>query len=303
MQGLLEDLKNGFRGEILIREPISAHTSWKLGGPAELFLVPQSLADLQFALRVIRQRNQPWLVIGNGSNLLVSDRGVPGVVLQLGQLRKLAFLPAGKVEVEAGVSLGQLITACCRRGLAGLEELSGIPGTLGGALLMNAGALSTEIGNLVSQLTLTDGSGEWILGREQIAFGYRHSGLEGKGVISGAILQLTETDPLELERHRQAVLARRKEVQKVSGAHAGSVFKNPAGAKAWQLIDQAGMRGCRKGDAVVSNEHCNHIVNLGGASAAEVRELIEEVRQAVFQTSGIALELEIRLVGWEEAGE
>lgn len=301
MQGLLADLKNGFRGEILIREPMSAHTSWKLGGPAELFLVPHDQSDLQFALGIMQQREQPWQVVGNGSNLLISDRGVSGVVLQLGKLLKLDFLPHGQVEVEAGVSLGTLIKACCRRGLGGLEELSGIPGTLGGALMMNAGALATEIGNLVRRLTLTDGAGESTLGREQLDFGYRCSGLEGKGVISAALLQLVETDPQGLEQRRLAVLARRQAVQKVAGAHAGSVFKNPPGAKAWQLIDQAGMRGLRKGAAEVSKEHCNHIVNLGGARAAEVRELIEEVRQAVYKTSGIELELEIRLVGWEDA--
>lgn len=301
MQDLLEDLNEGFRGEILTQEPMSRHTSWKLGGAAELFLVPQNRADLQFALRCIRRRKLPWLVIGNGSNLLVSDQGVAGVVIQLGRLTRVDFLPGGQVEVEAGVQLGQLIKACCRQGLGGLEELSGIPGMVGGALLMNAGALGTEISQRVSQIFMTDGQGEWSLRREQVDFAYRHSGLDGQGVISGALLQLNETDPGALEERRGGVLARRQVVQKVMGAHAGSVFKNPAGERAWQLIKRAGLPGRRIGNAEVSVEHCNHIVNLGGGRSADVLALIKEVQQAVLQTSGRQLELEVRLVGFEVA--
>ena len=300
MQELLENLRIGFHGEILLDEPMSAHTSWKLGGPAELFLVPENSADLQLALRLLRQYQQPWLVVGNGTNLLVADRGVRGAVIQIGKLNKIDFLPGGKVEVEAGVQLAELIKVCCRQGLGGLEELSGIPGMVGGALLMNAGALDTEIGNIVSQIYLTDGEGEWALRRDQVDFAYRYSGLEGRGVISGVRLQLKKGDLLVLAAQRQQVLARRKEVQRVTGAHAGSVFKNPPGEKAWQLIDTAGMRGVRKGNAEVSAEHCNHIVNQGNASAEDVLDLIRDVQQAVLQTSGIQLELEVRLIGWEE---
>ncbi len=300
MQELLENLQIGFRGEILTHEPMSAHTSWKLGGPADLFLVPESRSDLQLALRLLRQHRQPWLAIGNGTNLLVSDLGVRGAVIQLGKLNKIEFLSGGKIEVEAGVQLSQLIKLCCQQGLGGLEELSGIPGMVGGALLMNAGALETEIGNSVSQIYLTDGQGEWALRRDQVDFAYRYSGLEGRGLISGARLQLKKVDPVVLAAQRRQVLKRRKEVQRVNGAHAGSVFKNPPGEKAWQLIDKAGMRGVRKGSAEVSTEHCNHIVNQGDASAADVLELIRAVQQAVLRTSGIRLELEVRLVGWEE---
>ncbi len=299
MERLREVLKNDFRGEILDREPMSAHTSWKLGGPAELFLVPQSREDLQLALRNINKYQLPWMVIGNGSNLLVADQGVKAVVIQLRHLDGIVLLPEGKVEVEAGVQLAGLIKTCCSAGLGGLEELSGIPGMVGGALLMNAGALETEIGSLVRQVYLTDGHGEWSLRPEQIDFGYRRSGLGGKGVISCAVLQLTPGDPEVLVERRQQVLARRKEVQTVSGAHAGSVFRNPPGEKAWQLIDQAGMRGRRQGKAQVSPAHCNHIVNLGGASAADVMTLIREIQQTVAQTCNIRLELEVHLAGWE----
>lgn len=298
MQELLEQLRTDFSGEILSQEPMSAHTSWKLGGPAELFLIPQSRADLQLALRYIKQRNKPWCVIGNGSNILVSDRGVRGVVLQLDRLNQIIFLPDSMVEVEAGVQLGDLITECCRRGLGGLEELSGIPGLVGGAILSNAGALGTTIGDLVRQVYLTDGLGEWALRREQIDFAYRQSGLEGKGVITGAIFQLEEVYSDAIEGRRAEVLERRRMVQKVTGANAGSVFKNPTGEVAWQLIDKAGMRGRRIGQAEVSVAHCNHIVNLGGARSADVLALIEEVLQAVLRNSGIQLELEVGLIGW-----
>lgn len=300
MRKLLENLKDGFQGEILLDEMMASYTSWKLGGPADLFLVPASRSDLQLALRLLRQYQLPWVVVGNGTNLLVSDRGVRGAVIQVGKLNRIEFLPNGMVEVEAGVQLSELIKSCCREGLGGLEELSGIPGMLGGALLMNAGALETEIGDIVSQVYLTDGQGEWALRRDQIDFGYRYSGLEGRGVISGARLQLKKSDPLVLTEQRRQVLKRRKAVQRVTGAHAGSVFKNPPGEKAWQLIDKAGMRGVSRGAAVVSAEHCNHIVNRDSASATDVWELIREVQQSVLQDSGIQLELEVRLIGWEE---
>ncbi|WP_020675402.1 UDP-N-acetylmuramate dehydrogenase [Geopsychrobacter electrodiphilus] len=302
MKQLLENLIQGFQGEFLRQEPMSAHTSWQLGGPAEIFLIPQNREDLQLALRGIHQLRLPWLVLGNGSNLLVSDQGFHGVVLQLKNLSRIDLLPGGKLEVEAGVQLGDLIRRCCQQGLGGLEELSGIPGSIGGALLMNAGALNTEIGNLVNQISLTDGLGEWVLRREQIDFSYRFSGFDQKDVIQSAILKLEEVDPVELETRRQLVLTRRRQVQKVTGAHAGSVFKNPSGESAWKLIEQAGMRGQQRGRALVSPEHCNHIVNLGGASAEDVMTLIKAVQQAVFLNAGQQLELEVRMVGWEDEG-
>ncbi len=299
MKQLDEDLQQDFRGEIRYQEPMSAHTSWKLGGLAEYFLIPQNREDLQRALRIIERHQVPWLVVGNGSNLLVADQGIKGVVIQLKNLTRIDLLPEGRVEVEAGVSLAKLVVTCCRAGLGGLEELSGIPGLVGGALLMNAGALDTEIGDLVQQVYLTDGHGEWSLHREQIDFGYRHSGLKGKGVISCASLKLHPCDQGTLAKKQQQALARRKKVQKVKGAHAGSVFKNPPGKKAWELIDKVGFRGRRQGHAQVSPDHCNHIVNLGQAKASEVMALIKEIQAAVAAEYAIRLELEVQLAGWE----
>jgi UDP-N-acetylmuramate dehydrogenase len=302
MQQFLDILKEGFQGEILHQEPMSAHTSWKLGGPAEIFLIPKNHEDLQLALRALYQTRLPWKVFGNGSNLLVSDLGYSGVVLQLKNLNRIDMLPGGKIEVEAGAKLEDLIKFCCRKGLGGLEELSGIPGLVGGALLMNAGALNTEIGDRVSQVCLTDGLGEWVMRRDQIDFAYRSLGLEDMGIILSAVLSFEEADPVDLEIRRQQVLERRRTVQKVAGAHAGSVFKNPPGISAWKLIDKAGMRGRRRGSAFVSETHCNHIVNFGAASAQDVMDLIQEVRQAVFLKTGQQLELEVCLVGWEDEG-
>jgi UDP-N-acetylmuramate dehydrogenase len=219
-------------------------------------------------------------------------------VLQLGKLQNIDFQENGKVEVQAGVQLNKLIKACSRKGLSGLESLNGIPGTVGGALMTNAGALGAEIGDLVKQINLTDGMGDWIIRRDQADFSYRNSGLEGKGVITGALLQLSKHDAREVTERSRKALEWRKEVQKVSGPHAGSVFKNPDGEKAWQLIEQVGLRGRRIGNAQIAVEHCNHIVNLGGASSADVLALIEEVLQAVLQETGKQLELEVRLVGW-----
>jgi UDP-N-acetylmuramate dehydrogenase len=300
MKQFLENLTPDFQGEILRQELMSAHTSWKLGGPAEYLLIPKNSYDLQVALRAIHHLGLPWVILGNGSNLLVADVGFPGVVIHLKNLNRIGFLPGGKVEVEAGVLLAELIKHCCRHGLGGLEELSGIPGTVGGAILMNAGALQTEIGNLVNQVSLTDGMGEWVLRREQIDFSYRSSGLDERAVIQAAILQLEEAKPEELEQLRQRVLARRKQVQQVSGFHAGSVFKNPPDGSAWRLIDQSGMRGQQRGQAQISPVHCNHIVNLGEARSQDIMLLIRDVQQAVFLKTAQQLELEVRLVGWED---
>lgn len=303
MEKLLENLEQGFRGQILRQEPMSNHTSWKLGGPAELFIVPQNRTDLQLALRAICKQRLPWIVIGNGSNMLVSDQGLAGVVISLAEMTEINLLPGEKVEVEAGVLLEKLVKTCCRAGLGGIEELSGIPGMVGGALLMNAGAYTTEIGDLVNQVYLTDGHGEWALRRDQINFGYRSSGLENRGVISGATLQLRKAEVSQLEARCQKLLERRKEVQKIKGAHAGSVFKNPPDKKAWELIQDAGLRGVCHGKAEISPDHCNHIVNRGGAKASDVMHLIEKVQKEVEAKSGIRLELEIRLAGWEAQGQ
>ena len=304
MKSLFEDLKaKGFRGKLSLDEPLAAHTSWKLGGAAEIFAVPIDSKDLQLLLLLAASNAVPWLVIGNGSNLLVADTGVRGLVIYTGAMTGVRFLPDEMVEAEAGITLTQLIRVCCKKGLSGMEELLGIPGTLGGAVLMNAGALDTEIGDLVSQVFLTDGYGEWTLRQEQIDFGYRTSRLEGEGVICRALLQLRRDDAGKLKQRCAEIQKRRRRVQRLSGAHAGSVFKNPPTEKAWQLIERAGLRGKRCGEAQFAETHCNHILNLGGASARDVMQLIDEAKDRVAQVCGVELELEVCLAGWEEPKE
>ena len=301
MKRLRDDLrKKGFRGELRRDEPLANHTSWKLGGPADLFAVPRDCDDLQLLLRTADEQGVSWMVIGKGSNLLVADAGIRGLVIYTGGLTKIDFLPGGMVEAEAGVPLAHLIKACCKAGLGGLEELLGIPGTLGGAVLMNAGALETEIGDLVSQVFLTDGYGEWTLRQEQIEFAYRRSSLQGEGVISRVALQLRPADENALKKRCAEVEERRRQTQKLAGAHAGSVFKNPPEEKAWQLIDRVGLRGKRCGKAQIAETHCNHILNLGQAKACDVMQLIDEARDKVAAVCGVELELEVHLAGWEE---
>lgn len=297
MTPIFDMLRAVLRGQVLAKEPLSRHTTWRVGGPAEIFIVPADREDLLAALALLHRHQVSWLPIGAGSNLLACDGGVAGAVVQLGRLRRLTFARDGTVRAEAGVALMTLIREAAQRGLAGLEGLSGIPGTLGGGICMNAGADGQDLAGVVREVTLAGGSGVEVWAAERLRFGYRSSAIGTGRVVVDALLALHPSDPEQLAEKIRTRLAGRRQAQGVGAPSAGSVFKNPPGHQAWQLIDQAGLRGLRRGGARVSEKHANFIVNAGGATARDILGLIGLVQRKVAEKTGIVLEPEVRIVG------
>ncbi len=297
MATVFDKLKQALRGRVLEAEPLSRHTTWRVGGPADLFVAPADRRDLQAALAILAEAGIPWFPLGGGSNLLVRDGGFRGAVLHTGRLRGLELSDDGEVLAEAGVPLMTLIRACAARGLAGLEALAGIPGTVGGGVVMNAGAGGQEMANVVREVVLAGPQGEETWDAERCRFVYRGSALPAERMVSAVRMRFREAPTAALEEEIRRRIAHRRSAHAVGGANAGSVFKNPPGHSAWKLIDAAGMRGERRGGARVSEVHTNFIVNDGSATAADILALMEETRQAVKKHSGIELEPEVKIVG------
>lgn len=294
---LFDTLHSLLRGKVLAAEPMSRHTTWRVGGPADLFIVPADRGDMVTALALLAEAGVPWLAVGAGSNLLVRDGGVRGAVLHTGGLRRLTLAAGGEALAEGGVPLMTLIGACAERGLAGLEGLAGIPGTVGGGVTMNAGAGGQQLADVVRRVTLAGAGGEETWGAERLAFGYRRSAVPADRVVVEVAMQFRPADPATLQQAIRHRLRQRRAAQGVGGPNAGSVFKNPPGEAAWRLIDAAGMRGVVLGAAQVAEQHANFIVNRGGATARDILGLIGRMRTAVRETSGIELEPEVRIVG------
>ena len=296
-EAILTEIEAALRGEVRTSEPMSRHTTWRIGGPADLFVRPLDREDLLVALRLLEELQLPWQVIGNGSNLLVQDGGIRGAVIHLGRLDRLDFSQAPLVNAEAGLRLMTLVRETSRRDLGGLERLAGIPGTLGGAVAMNAGAGGQELGRLVRTVVLAGPEGEEQWTAEQLRFAYRSARLPANRVVVAAQLKLVEAEGAVLQLEIQERLQQRRRSQGVGRPNAGSVFKNPPGEQAWKLIDRAGMRGAMVGGARVSERHSNFIVNGGSASATDVLTLMAQIQDRVFRQSGITLEPEVRIVG------
>lgn len=276
---------------------MSRHTTWRVGGPADLFIEPADSEDLAETLRILAAARCPWLTVGAGSNLLVKDGGIRGAVLHLTRLRRLEINDAGRVKAGAGLPLMTLIRAAIERGLAGLEGLAGIPGTVGGGVAMNAGAGGQQLADVVEGATLVGAQGPEFWSRDRLAFGYRTSAVSPEQIISEARLRLHPGDTRALAAAFAERLAERAAAQRVGGPNAGSVFKNPPGASAWRLIDAAGMRGAVEGGARVAERHSNFIVTSKTARAGDVLRLIERIRDQVRGQSGIELETEVKIVG------
>ncbi len=299
-QTLFESLNLALAGHLLRGEPMSRHTTWRVGGPADLFLVPQSRLQLLEALRLLAEADVPWIPLGAGSNLLVHDGGIRGAVIHLGRFRDLTFGAEGEVVAGGGLPLMTLIRQTAERGLAGLEGLAGIPGTVGGGVVMNAGAGGQQLADVVSEVVLAGPAGEETWGAQRLQFGYRHSELPPNRVVVEARMLFQQADRVELGEEIRRRLAHRGQAHRVGGPNAGSVFKNPPGRQAWQLIDQAGLRGAREGGAQVSERHTNFIVNTGGATASDILGLIGRIRDGVFRETGFELEPEVKIIGEEK---
>lgn len=285
------------RGKLLVNEPMSLHTSLKVGGPADFFAVPADLADLRSLVSFLGLNEVPWMVVGGGYNLLVRDGGFRGVVISLEALNRLECKEGNLVCAEAGVSNRGLADFAGEHALSGLEFLIGIPGRLGGAVAMNAGAGGQAIADRLESLTTLRKGVVTEIRNGMMHFGYRFMSLEPGEIILGACFRLEKGSRAVIADRVEAVLEQRRSSQQVGYPNAGSFFKNPDGKSAWRLIDEAGLRGCRIGGAQVSEAHANFLVNRAGATAADFIALAEQIRNGVLKTTGILLEEEVKIVG------
>lgn len=285
------------RGRLTAGASLAAVTWFRVGGPAEVLFKPADLDDLAGFLAA-KPADVPVTMIGVGSNLLVRDGGVPGVVIRLGrEFARIAIdgprLIAGSAALDLSVA-----TAAYEAGIGGLEFLSGVPGTIGGALRMNAGAYGGEMKDVTIEARALDAAGGLhCLSNGELGFTYRHAAVPEDWIFVDAVLEGRLDDPREITRRMAEIKAKREDSQPLRTRTGGSTFANPPGHKAWQLIDQAGCRGLAVGDAQVSEKHCNFLINRGSATAADIEALGEEVRRRVFETSGVTLEWEIRRIG------
>jgi UDP-N-acetylmuramate dehydrogenase len=295
-----------FKGEIKRHEPLSRHTSFGIGGPADILAYPSDRNDLIALLSSIKKQRVSYVVIGGGTNLLVRDGGFRGVVIclqRLGTIRiEREYRSVGGtfsvVSVEAGALLPKLLGFAMEQGLTGLEFAAGIPGTVGGAICMNAGTAAGEIGDVVDSVTLISPDGTLVTrGREEIGFGYRTSNIPAGHVVLDAKIILRHGDRERIKARVMEIQDTRKQRQPWGFPSAGSVFKNPQEEAAGKLIEAAKLKGKKVGDAQVSDKHANFIVNLGKAKAKDVVALMEIVKQTVLDVHGVRLEPEIKIIG------
>jgi UDP-N-acetylmuramate dehydrogenase len=279
-------------------EPVARYTSYRIGGPADLLVLPNDAAELGLVVRACATGGVPLTILGAGSNLLVGDGGVGGVVVKLGPgFRSLEWAEAG-VLAGAAVLLGRLARTAVERGLGGLEHAEGIPGTVGGALFMNAGAYGGDVADVVERVEGVDATGEvCVLERDDLTFHYRRTELPAGFIVTRVTFALVPGDPRVLAARLEACRDQRVASQPAGASNAGSIFKNPPDDHAGRLIEAAGLKGRRIGRAHVSERHANFIVNDGGAAATDVQELMAEAQRMVWERSGVWLEPEIRLVG------
>ncbi|MCW8908658.1 MAG: UDP-N-acetylmuramate dehydrogenase [Sedimenticola sp.] len=291
------------RGELRMDEPLARYTSWRVGGPARRFYRPADCADLVQFLATL-SGDEPLLWLGLGSNLLVRDGGFQGTVIATqGALQEIARLGDSKLRVEAGVTCARLARFAAREGLVGVEFMTGIPGTFGGALAMNAGAFGGETWPLVLEVETIDRSGR-VSRRSPDAFkvGYRQvEGPAGEWFLAATLI-LEPGDVSESQQRIRSLLDRRNQTQPIGQPSCGSVFRNPQGDHAARLIEAAGLKGRKIGGAQVSEKHANFIINTGTATARDIEQLIELVRSEVKRTSGVVLHREVHVVG-ENGGE
>lgn len=280
-------------------EPMKNHTTFRVGGPADIFLTP-SAEELPAVLSVCREEQMPVTVIGNGSNLLVGDQGIRGVVICIGFGMRGIRVDGEKIFLEAGVTLAAAAQQAAKAGLTGLEFASGIPGTFGGAVVMNAGAYGGEMKDVIVSVRVISEDGEILtLSKEELDLSYRHSVIPERGylVIDGELLLTREKDPDQITERMEELKKKRIEKQPLEYPSAGSTFKRPEGYFAGKLIMDAGLRGFSVGGAAVSEKHCGFVINTGDATAEDVTELIRQVAERVKAQSGVTLEPEVKLLG------
>ena len=294
--------------KILKNEALKLHTSFRVGGPAKVYVVPEDIEELQKLIRFLYEEKLPYDIIGNGTNLLVSDAGVDHVVVEIGRaLEGIELLPEANasdektyyIRVLAGTLLSKAAQFAASQELAGMEALRGIPGTLGGAVTMNAGAYGTEMKDVLHSVDVLTPEGELqTLTPAELELGYRHSVIPERGyIVVAATLALRKGDPAEIQARMADFQNRRKEKQPLDKASAGSTFKRPEGYFAGKLIEDTGLRGFRHGGAQVSEKHCGFVINDGTARAADIYWLIGEVRKRVLLEQHVELTPEVKIWG------
>ena len=285
---------------ILPCAPMARYTTFRVGGPADVLVNIDSAKEIAIALRAAKDAGVPATIIGNGSNLLVRDGGIRGLVIRIAGSFSAIEMKGNELHAQAGASLRAVANFAQERGLGGLAPIAGIPGTVGGAVIMNAGAYGGEMSQVVTRvdaIALSDGK-PLCFEADDLGFSYRHSAMMDAGVIvTNVVMQLNPADPAETAARTQELLTARREKQPLEYPSAGSTFKRPAGYFAAKLIDDAGLRGLRIGDAQVSEKHAGFIVNRGGASASDILALMDEVARRVREQFGVTLEPEVRILG------
>jgi UDP-N-acetylmuramate dehydrogenase len=292
----LQEVVAGIRGSVSFGATLNAYTSFNIGGPADVLVEPANVDDIRRLVKQASARKIPLFVVG-GTNLLIRDGGIRGIVLSLSKLRAIKDEPGAVLYAEGGVGMPTLIGHAIRRSLAGLEWAAGIPGTVGGCLVMNAGTRLGEMKDSVKAVRLVNMKGDVMdLPAASIPFEYRRARLP-KGIVVGVWLQLQQGVRAKIEKVVKEYLHYRKDTQPLAMPSAGCVFKNPPNDSAGRLLEATGLKGLRVGDAEVSTKHGNFIVNRGHASAADVIELIGAVRRTIKQKAGVRLDLELKIVG------
>jgi UDP-N-acetylmuramate dehydrogenase len=291
----------GVRGRVMRNAPMSRYTSMKVGGPAPYLFYPENEKEIVTVMKWLQKRGTPFRFLGNGTNVIVADKGVDAGIVRITRIRHLRFRKEGGgvlVEAAGGMPLRALISECQRRCLSGIEKLYGIPGTVGGAVRMNAGSFGVSISDRLTSVRVIDRDGARMVRKEDIEFGYRRSSFGDGQCIVGATFELEDGDPDRIKAEMEGLWRLRMQKHPVEFPSAGSVFKNGDGIACWRLIEQAGLRGLEVGGARVSEKHANFIVNGGGARAADVKGLIETVKTRVRETTGFVLEEEVELWGF-----
>jgi len=296
------ELRQRISGEILFDEPAGRHTSIGVGGGIDLLLFPEDQRELMSVIEYLRKRQIPFLPVGNWTNLIVRDGGFRGALVSLARLRSLTHRDEGDGRVlllaGAGCPLSELVNLAMREALTGTEFCAGIPGSVGGAIRMNAGAYGGEIKDIVESVHLLDASGVVRTARrEELPFAYRTLDLPAETIIIGAAIRLRRGETEKIAGRVREIIGMRKEKHPLEFRNAGSVFKNPLDCPAGRLIEEAGLKGIRIGDAQVSEKHANFIVNRGHATAAEILHLVALVRQRVFEKTGRTLDTEVQIIG------
>ena len=288
--------------QVLEHEPMARHTTMRVGGPAEILFSPASEGELLFAVREAKRAGAPFRIIGNGSNLLVLDGGLPGLTIRLGEAFSKISVDGNQIRAQAGALLSRVAAAARDASLTGLEFASGIPGSAGGGMAMNAGAYGGQLSDVFEGCRALDPETGIIsaLGPAEMALGYRESAALSRGlIVTEAAFRLTAGDRSAIQAKMDDLSARRREKQPLNLPSAGSTFKRPEGYFAGALIEQAGLKGLRVGGACVSEKHAGFVVNDRGATAQDVLDLIRLVQARVLEHSGVRLETEVRILGEE----